>query len=85
MGRSVSQNDWKVGSIMTEKEREAQEWEAQKRNPAFVWWVGWIVLYPLRLIFLILAAIAIAIAPSAWYGFIKFGGEHDPSKWRFGD
>jgi len=47
----------------------------------FNWWTGWIVLYPFRLIFMLLASIYIAGAPSSFYEVLNHKIRNDPDDW----
>lgn len=50
---------------------------------SFVWWAGWVVLYPLRLLFTLFVAVGLAASPSGFYAFLNMQEEKDQSKWRF--
>lgn len=46
------------------------------------WWVGWIVLYPVRLILLIgLVVLVFAAVPSLFYPVVDTHPEHNPDNW----
>lgn len=52
-----------------------------KYQVTITWWVGWIVLFPVRLAALISYSLVLAMRPSEFYGFNQFSTEKDQSKW----
>ena len=52
---------------------------------SIVWWVGWIVLFPLRLAFCAIFCLCMAMRPSLFYGIWNDYDlvENDSDKWKF--
>ena len=48
----------------------------------FTWWAGWVVLWPLRVIFLALAFLGASTMPSMFYGIWHLKQEKNPDNWR---
>lgn len=47
-----------------------------------LWWVGWIITFPLRLIVCFILALILASHPKLFYPVWEVEEENDQSKWR---
>lgn len=62
--------------------RETKTVEQREYKVGLIWWVGWVVTIPLRLIVLLVFALPISASPTMFFGLLHYPKlEKDQKKW----